>query len=71
MVGLPGATPVTTPVKGSTVATNVLLLDHVPFEPLVLRLIVEPTQTVLGPLIVPGFGGGDTVTVKVHTLVLL
>ena len=41
IVLLPGATPVTTPVAGSTVATPVVVLDHTPpLLPLASRLMV-------------------------------
>src|SRR5689334_12770266 len=62
--------PCTVP-SASTVATNGLPLDHEPPVPLVLNCIVVPTHSELGPLIVPASGAGDTVTVKLHVLVLL
>ena len=52
----PAATPVTTPVPGSTVATPGVPLLHVPpAEPLLIKLMVLLTHTVDGPLIVPAF----------------
>ena len=63
MVVFPDATPVTTPVTGSTVATPGVVLLHVPpVFPLELRLIVEPAQTDDAPLMVPAFGREFTVT---------
>ena len=57
IVTTPCVTPITTPLLASTVATPVLLLLHVPpWVPLVIKLIVDPTQTPEPPdklLIVP------------------
>ena len=63
IVAVPRDTPVTIPLLIPTVATDVLLLVHVP--PAVGSLIdmVAPTQTAVGPVIVPG--SGFTVTVIV------
>ena len=71
MVADPAATPVTTPVPELTVATAVLLLLQVPpLLPLLVNVVVEPTQTVVAPLIVPAFAAAftviDLVTVVVH-----
>ena len=64
MVALPSATPVTTPVVGFTVATRVLLLDHVPpASPLALKLIFALAHTDDKPLIVPALGCEFTKTV--------
>lgn len=63
MVVFPGTTAVTTPVDELTVATEGLLLLQVPpLFPFELKLIVEPTQTVAPPLIVPAFRTGFMVT---------
>ena len=60
------ATPVTTPVDEFTVAPAGLpLLQVPPILPLVLKLMVEPTHTVEGPLMVPALRTGLTVTVNV------
>lgn len=65
MVELPLETPVTTPVEELMVATPVVpLLQVPPVLPLVLRLMVAPVHTELGPLIVPALGTALTVTVK-------
>lgn len=63
IVELPAATPVTTPVEEFIVATpGVPLLQVPPVFPLLLKLMVAPVHTVFGPLIVPAFGIGFTVT---------
>ncbi len=63
MVAFPAATPVTTPVPGSTIATPGVVLDQVPpTSPLALRLIVALTHTDDAPLTVPAFGSEFTVT---------
>ena len=63
MVTVPADTPVTTPVE-LMVAIAVLLLLHIPPELVSNKLMVEPTQTVEGPVI--GAIVVDTpVTVKV------
>ena len=62
MVAVPVPVPKTTPFT-STIATALLLVLHVPpAVPLLLRLIVDPAQTVAGPLIVPALADGLTVT---------
>jgi hypothetical protein len=57
----PLETPVTTP-EPLTVATDGLLLAHVPPPVGLVRLIVLPWQTVEGPKIDPTDGVGLTVT---------
>lgn len=44
------------------VATECALLLHVPPDTLLLRFMVEPTQTDVAPLIVPAFATGFIVT---------
>jgi len=44
MVAVPPATPVTTPVPETTVATVVVLLDHVPPVVPSVNVIVDPAQ---------------------------
>ena len=69
IVTWPPATPVTFPVL-STVAADELLL-HVAVPPdglrlrllVLLRVIIEPTHTWIGPVIGPATGCGITVTV--------
>ena len=62
MVAMPEAMPETRPVTASTVATDVLLLDHVPpLFPLAVKLKDEPTHTNDPPLMVPAFNTGFTV----------
>ena len=50
---MPEATPVTTPDPELTVAIPVALLDHVPPETLLVRVVVWPKQALNVPLIVP------------------
>ena len=50
MFGLPAATPVTTPVEGFTVASPVLLDVHVPPEIELVKVMVKPEQTDVGPV---------------------
>lgn len=45
MVTLPAAMPLTIPVVAPTVATDELLLDHVPPEVALVSVVVEPMQT--------------------------
>lgn len=61
---VPAATPDTTPVV-PTVATEPLLLLQAPPETELLNVIVLPTQTEVGPVIVPGSVDGLTVTFTV------
>ena len=63
MVVLPAATPVTTPVDELTVAAVVLLLLQVPPLILLERVVVEPVQTKVVPLMVPALGTGIPVMV--------
>jgi hypothetical protein len=63
MVVLPCATPVTTPVAASTVATPGAVLVHVPpLFPLELKLMVDETHTDDKPLMAPASGSELTVT---------
>lgn len=50
----PTATPNTTPVVGFTVATATSLLVHVPPAAVLLRVVVDPVQTVVVPVIAAG-----------------
>lgn len=50
MTAVPPATPVNTPDEMSMVATLVVLLLHVPPAAASLSVIVEPAQTVVGPV---------------------
>jgi hypothetical protein len=52
---VPAATPVTTPFEVPTVAIEVLLLVHVP-PPASVKLVVEPVQAEVVPVIEPGNG---------------
>lgn len=51
---MPEVIPVTTPLVSPIVATNVLLLLHVPPEVVSNKVIVDPAQTVDGPEIAAG-----------------
>jgi len=53
MTEVPLETPVTMPVDEPTVAIDVLPLLHVP-PPVPVKIIVEPTHTLPGPVIAPG-----------------
>lgn len=65
MITFPGATPVTIPVFGLTVAMEVLPLLHVPpVLPVVFRVVEVPAQIFAVPEITPAFPPGLTVTVK-------
>ena len=55
MVAVPVVPPVTMPVLKPTVATVVLLLDHVP-PPASLNAVVVPGQTLVTPVIADGSG---------------
>ena len=57
---VPTAKPETTSVEVEIVATDVLLLVHVPLLVISLSVDVDPTQT----LVVPMIGEGDGLTVK-------
>lgn len=65
MSAVPAATPVTMPDDGPTVATEILLLVHVPPNAELNNEIVCPTQTDDGPDIAGGLG--FTVKVLVRT----
>jgi hypothetical protein len=53
MFATPAATPLTTPVAGTTFATDASLVLHVPTPPSV-RVVEEPTHTLDEPVIAPG-----------------
>jgi hypothetical protein len=59
----PGATPVTTPLPGVTVAIPVKVLVHMPPVVTSESGIVMPTHTEVGPVI--GAGAGSTAMVVV------
>jgi hypothetical protein len=61
IVTVPAATPVTTP-EADTVAREVLLEDHVPPEVASERAVVDPTHTVLVPVMPATVGRAFTVT---------
>jgi hypothetical protein len=61
MVAVPAATPVTT-LEASTVATAVLLEDHVPPVVASLKVVVDPIQTEVGPVMAAMVGSALTVT---------
>jgi len=65
---VPAATPDTIPVE-PTVATDVLLLLHVPPVAVSARVIVDPTQTLDDPVIAGTVGNGLTVTAAVTIVV--
>ena len=68
---MPAATPVTTPVVLFTVATAALLVLHAPPpEPLLLKVVLPPTQMACVPLTVPALGAAVTVTVRVAVALL-
>ena len=69
MVTVPDATPVTSPVV-FTVAVPVALLLHVPPVSVGAIVMLEATQTVVGPDKVPVAGNGFTVTACVAKAVL-
>ena len=52
----PEETPLTTPVPDTTVATELVELLHVPLPVASLKVVVEPTQTVVLPVILAGKG---------------
>jgi hypothetical protein len=56
MVVVPPLTPLTTPVEDTTVATDVLLLLHVPPDAVFVNVVVDPSHTVNVPPMVPGVG---------------
>lgn len=60
---LPAATPITTPLVALIDATpGLLLLQVPPTLPLLVRVVDNPAQTVVVPLMVPASGSGFTVT---------
>jgi len=65
MVAVPAVNAVTNPVAAFTVATDVLLLLHVPPDTVDVYVSVEPTHKFWLPLNVPALGGAVTVTVRV------
>ena len=65
MVVVPAVTPVTTPEPETTVATEVLLLVHVPDGVASLSVVVNPEHTAKVPVIFAGNG------LTVITLVLI
>jgi hypothetical protein len=56
IVAVPAATPVTRPVVKPTLATLVLLLIQKPLPAVLVRVVVDPRQTVELPDVVPGIG---------------
>ena len=64
MVAVPAATPVTMPEE-LTVATAVLLEDHVPPEVASFRSVVDPAQTLVVPVMAATIGRALMVTVAV------
>ncbi len=71
MVAVPAETPAMVPVDAFTVATAALLVDHVPPpEPLLLKVVLPPTQIPCVPLNVPALGAAVTVTVRVAVALL-
>ena len=64
IVTLPAATPLTTPVPAPTVATDVLLLVHVPPGVVFVKVVVAPAHTVDEPGVMAD-GRAATVTVLV------
>ena len=54
MVVVPGVIPETSPVDTSIVATEVLLLLHVPLAGVQLIVVLLPKQTEAGPVITAG-----------------
>ena len=54
MVAVPAATPLTSPLPLTTVATPVLLLAHVPPPVVEDNREVEPAHIVVAPVIVAG-----------------
>jgi len=65
MVAEPMLAPVTKPVEAFTDATPVLLDVQEPALPLLVNVVVAPTQMVCVPLRVPTLGAAVTVTVRV------
>ena len=66
MVAVPAATPVMSPEDVFTVAIPVLLDDHAPpAPPLLKKVVLPPTQIFCAPPTVPALGGELTVTERV------
>ncbi len=63
---MPAAIPDTRPLEDPTVATDVLLLVHAPPVTALLNKVVDPTQTLAVPLIVPGEEITETMVVARH-----
>ena len=61
--------PVTAPVALLTDALAALLLLQVPPEPVVVKVLVLPIQSAVGPLTVPALGSGLTVIACVSAMV--
>ena len=66
IVALPRLDPVTTPDDEPTLATEVLLLVHVPPVMVSENIVAEPTQTFVAPVITEGFGSTVTILLIVH-----
>ena len=66
MFAVPSVTPVTEPVEPSTVATELLSLDHTPpASPVEANVEEAVPQTLAVPVIVPAIGAGLTVNANV------
>jgi hypothetical protein len=68
MVAEPAETPDTIP-EALTVATAVLLEDQVPPEVASLKVVVEPTQTLVVPVMAATTGSALTVTPEVTAVI--
>jgi hypothetical protein len=66
IVVVPGTIPDTIPVDEVTVATDVLLLAHVPPVDVLPNVVVKPWQTVDEPVIVAGSGLTVTTAALIH-----
>ena len=65
MTDVPAVTPVTTPPAVMVATTGVALL-HVPPAVTLLKVVVEPMQTLVVPVIAAGSGLTVTVVVTAH-----
>ena len=66
MIAVPAEMPAMAPVDALTVATAALLVDHAPpAEPLLVKVVLPPTQIACVPLTVPALGAAVTVTERV------
>ena len=65
-MGMPEVIPVTIPVPGATVASEVLLLVHVPPAGVEFKVVVSPTQIAVVPVKAVGVGLTTTVAVVVQ-----